>query len=66
MKAQALAGFPLPWLTAVGFLLFFGFFIGMLIWIYRKNSGEFYRVMADLPIASLSQTKKESEDGRNV
>jgi cbb3-type cytochrome oxidase subunit 3 len=41
--------FPFPMLTSVGMLIFLGFFVGMLIWIFRKGSRRVYDQAANLP-----------------
>ncbi|MGZ3769977.1 MAG: cbb3-type cytochrome oxidase subunit 3 [Bdellovibrio sp.] len=50
MKQEALSYFTDTYLTALGLLIFFGFFVGVLIWVYRKSSTELYTQLEQLPL----------------
>jgi cbb3-type cytochrome oxidase subunit 3 len=58
MKQQVLALFPHIGVTGFALVLFFGLFIGMLIWVFRKSSRGLYDELSRLP---LEQTK-----GKNI
>ncbi|MBT4088650.1 MAG: cbb3-type cytochrome c oxidase subunit 3 [Deltaproteobacteria bacterium] len=38
-----------PW-ALFSLILFFSVFIGVLIWVFRKGSSEFYRSLARIPL----------------
>lgn len=50
MIQQALRNFQYPFLTSIGLLLFLAVFIGVLLWTFRKNGPDFYRIMESLPL----------------
>lgn len=37
-------------LTSIGLLLFFGFFIATLFWVFRKGSKQFYATTSQIPL----------------
>ena len=47
---EVLTQFPLINLVIVGQLLFFGIFVGALLWVFRKGSNDFYQQLSELPI----------------
>ncbi len=49
MLSQVASKFPMIWLTCLGLLLFFGVFLGVLFWIFRRGSTEHYQQMAAVP-----------------
>ncbi|WP_081110898.1 CcoQ/FixQ family Cbb3-type cytochrome c oxidase assembly chaperone [Bdellovibrio bacteriovorus] len=50
MKQEGLKFFTDTYLTSLGLLIFFLFFVGVLIWVYRKNSSKIYHRMEQLPL----------------
>ncbi|MNK12032.1 Cbb3-type cytochrome oxidase component FixQ [compost metagenome] len=50
MKQEALKFFSDTHLTALGLLIFFGFFVGVLLWVYRKSSTNIYAQLEQLPL----------------
>ncbi len=63
MKQLVLAGFNWTHLTNLALLLFLGLFVSMLIWIFRKDSGEIYKDAASLPFLNEA-SKKEDQNER--
>lgn len=51
MKQEALKYFMQTYLTSLGLLIFFLFFVGVMIWVYRKNSNIHYARMTQLPLS---------------
>jgi cytochrome c oxidase cbb3-type subunit 4 len=49
MKSQVLSQFNLTFFPIAGFLIFFLIFVGMLIWIYRKDAKRVYQEAQLLP-----------------
>lgn len=50
MKQEGLRYFTDINLTLAGLMIFFGFFICLLFWVYRKSSKEIYAQAAQLPL----------------
>ncbi len=50
MKQLGLAYFTDTHLTALGLLIFFFFFVGVLFWVYRKSSTSLYHRMEQMPL----------------
>lgn len=50
MKQEGLKYFTETHLTALGLLIFFLFFIGVLFWVYRKSSSSLYSKMEQMPL----------------
>lgn len=50
MKAEVLALFHMPQLSLIGLMIFFGFFLTMVLWLYRARSKPFYNHLANLPL----------------
>ncbi len=50
MKQEALKFFTDTHLTSIGLLIFFLFFVGVMLWIYRSSSTEIYRRMEQMPL----------------
>ncbi|WP_413288142.1 CcoQ/FixQ family Cbb3-type cytochrome c oxidase assembly chaperone [Bdellovibrio sp. HCB337] len=50
MKQQGLAFFTDTHLTAIGLLIFFGFFLGVLFWTLRKTQKATYDKLAQIPL----------------
>lgn len=50
MKQEALKYFTDTQMTALGLLIFFFFFIGVLFWVYRKGSKNLYHHLGNLPL----------------
>jgi cbb3-type cytochrome oxidase subunit 3 len=52
MKQEALKYFADTYLTAMGLLIFFGFFVATVLWVYRKHSKTHYARMTQIPLQS--------------
>lgn len=52
MKQEALKYFTDTYLTSLGLLIFFIFFISVVLWVYRKHSAVHYERMLNLPLQS--------------
>ena len=50
MKQEGLAFFTDTYLTAIGLLIFFLFFCGVLLWINRRSAKQFYGKMEQIPL----------------
>ncbi len=50
MKQLGLKYFTDTHLTAMGLLIFFLFFVGVLFWVYRKNSTQLYAELGNMPL----------------
>ncbi|MGE5085421.1 MAG: cbb3-type cytochrome oxidase subunit 3 [Bacillota bacterium] len=50
MKQDGLKFFTDTHLTSIGLMIFFLFFVGVMIWVYRRNSKEIYQSMEQLPL----------------
>ena len=50
MIREALANLHWSWLPVISMGLFFGVFLGVLIWVYRKESKQVYHYMENLPL----------------
>lgn len=50
MHRNVLTHFPFMSLVIFGQLLFFAIFVGAIIWVYRRKSGEFYRQLSNMPL----------------
>lgn len=50
MKQEGLKYFLDTYLTSAGLVIFFLFFVGVMIWVYRKNSGVHYDRMTQIPL----------------
>lgn len=50
MKQEALKFFTDTHLTAAGLMIFFLFFAGVLLWVYRKSSTEMYAHLEQMPL----------------
>ena len=50
MKQEALKYFTQTYLTSMGLIIFFAFFVGLLIWVYRRHSGVHYARMTSIPL----------------
>jgi cbb3-type cytochrome oxidase subunit 3 len=46
MLSKVASQFPLIWLTCIGLLIFMSVFLGVLAWVFRKGSHEFYQALA--------------------
>lgn len=51
MKQEALKYFTDLHLTVLGLLIFFGFFIAVVFWVYRKDSKALYAALTNLPLS---------------
>ncbi|MCB0323326.1 MAG: cbb3-type cytochrome c oxidase subunit 3 [Bdellovibrionales bacterium] len=49
----------LPWTVVVTGPLFFAFFIGMVVWVYRRSRKEKYESIAHLPLEDDEQSDIE-------
>lgn len=50
MKQEGLAFFTDTHLTAIGLLIFFAFFLGVLVWTLRKTQKAVYEELAQIPL----------------
>ena len=46
MLSKVASQFPMIWLTCIGLLIFFSVFLGILAWVFRKGSQNFYQSLA--------------------
>ena len=51
MKQIVLAGFDWTILTNIALVLFLSLFVGMLFWVFRKDSNNIYQEAANMPLA---------------
>lgn len=51
MKAEALSYFHMPYLTQIGLLIFFSFFMCLLYLVFHKKRLPYYEHLAQLPIS---------------
>lgn len=49
MKSQVLSRFTEIWLPSTALLLFLGVFLIMLIYVWRKSSGEVFKMAEQIP-----------------
>lgn len=50
MKQLGLKYFTDTHLTVLGLMIFFLFFIGVIMWVYRKNSTQLYSQLENMPL----------------
>ncbi|MEK6554961.1 MAG: cbb3-type cytochrome c oxidase subunit 3 [Bdellovibrionota bacterium] len=50
MKSEGLAYFTDTYLTSIGLLIFFAFFVAVIIWTSRRESQKLYRRVENLPL----------------
>ncbi|MBU6153010.1 MAG: CcoQ/FixQ family Cbb3-type cytochrome c oxidase assembly chaperone [Bdellovibrionales bacterium] len=50
MIRQYLAALHWTWLPVISMFLFLAVFLGVCIWVYRKESTEIYRSLSALPL----------------
>ncbi len=50
MKQEGLKYFTDLHLTSIGLLIFFCFFAGVIVWVYRKQSKELYNRLEQMPL----------------
>lgn len=55
MKNEGLAYFSDTYLTSLGLVIFFIFFVAMIFWVYRKQSKELYNYVEQLPLTEGSE-----------
>ena len=51
MNAQALAHFPMPWLTCIALMLFFTVFVVIFVRAYLPSNAALHRRMESLPLS---------------
>lgn len=61
MKQDVLTQFPMPWLTVVGLLIFFGFFVALLINVSRKTQKSVFAVASQLPLEDAPTYEAKNE-----
>ena len=59
MKQVVLAGFNWTSLTNFALVLFLGLFIGMMIWVFRKDSKDIYREASSMPFAEEGENNEK-------
>lgn len=57
MKQEGLAYFTDTWLTLIALVIFFGFFVCMVIKVYRIKK-EYYDVMSNLPLEEANHERQ--------
>ncbi|MEN0059688.1 MAG: cbb3-type cytochrome c oxidase subunit 3 [Bdellovibrio sp.] len=50
MKQDGLKFFTDTQMTSLGLIIFFVFFAGVLLWVFRKSSGTLYSKMENMPL----------------
>ena len=50
MKQEGLKFFTETYLTSIGLILFFVFFVCVMLWVYRSSSKELYKRLEKLPL----------------
>ena len=50
MKRQVFENFDLTILPSIGMILFLSVFLGMVIWVFRRNSKQIYNEMSQIPL----------------
>jgi cbb3-type cytochrome oxidase subunit 3 len=60
MKQEGLSFFTDTYLTILGLVIFFLFFIGVVVWVNRKNVRDYYNSMQSMPLndGELSYERK--------
>jgi cbb3-type cytochrome oxidase subunit 3 len=60
MKQEGLSFFTDTYLTILGLVIFFLFFIGVVVWVNRKNVRDYYKSMQSMPLndGELSYERK--------
>jgi cbb3-type cytochrome oxidase subunit 3 len=51
MKQEAFRYFTDQHITIIGLFIFFSFFIGLLVTVYRRSQSPYYEYMSKLPIS---------------
>lgn len=57
MKQSVLAGFDWTILTNIALLIFLTLFIGIVIWVFRKDSSKIYQEASSVPFAPEGEEK---------
>jgi cytochrome c oxidase cbb3-type subunit 4 len=50
MKSEVLKAFPWTGLTCLGLIIFFVFFLGVVIWVIKKNQQNEFSSIKNLPL----------------
>ena len=50
MIREFLSSYRLGYLNAIGLVIFFALFSGMIFWIFRKGGSDFYHQLARMPM----------------
>lgn len=58
MKQSVLAGFDWTILTNIALLIFLGLFIGIVIWVFRKDSNKIYQEASRVPFAPEGESNE--------
>jgi len=58
MKQEGLKFFTNTEYTLIAFIIFFVFFIGMTIWVFRKSAKKQYSQIANIPLEDQNTEKK--------
>lgn len=61
MKQEVLSLFPSTHLTLIALLIFIIFFVGLLIWVFRKSAKKRYQKMAKLPLSQSDSNGERDE-----
>ena len=57
MKQSVLAGFDWTILTNIALLIFLTLFIGIVIWVFRKDSSKIYQEASSVPLGAEGEKK---------
>ena len=52
------------YLTSIGLLLFFTFFVAVVFWVFRKGSKQFYNQTAQMPLDGEENFNLHTQKGR--
>ena len=55
MKSEGLAYFTDTYLTSIGLLIFFGFFVAVLIWTSRQENRALYTKLQNQPLEDADE-----------
>ncbi len=61
MKQEAFAHYTDQHLTLLGFFIFFGFFVSLLFYVYRKSQTPHYQHMSQLPLGEILDGEENHE-----
>jgi len=59
MKQLVLSKFDIPIVPIIGLMIFFIFFVGVVLWAYRKNSNQIHGEASKLPLQEAEGVNNE-------